>query len=477
MGQEVESTHFHKRDFDVFSERLRAETGLLAAWFEAQRFVEEHPVGGFELEACLIDAQCQPAPINEDYLARLHDPDVVPELARFNVELNTPPQVLSGDALSCMHERLQEEWRAHRGVAEELGTELLMSGILPTLCESDLSLANMSDLRRYHALNEQVLRLREGQPLRLDIVGRERLEAVHQDVMFEAATTSFQLHLQVPQASAVRYYNAAQILSAPMVAASANSPYLFGRDLWEETRIPVFEEAVEVGGVKGAAQGPLRRVSFGTGYARRSLFEVFEENLAHFPVMLPVGFDQPADTLSHLRLHNGTIWRWNRPLIGFDEGGRPHLRIEHRVIPSGPTLVDAIANAALFYGAVQALATQPEAPEAQLEFALARDNFYQAARYGLTARTAWLEGRHGSVRSLLQDVLLPLARQGLQQLDIAQADIDAYLGVIEARLHSGQTGSAWQHAFTEKHGRDMAQLTAAMLENQLSERPVHEWPV
>jgi len=221
-------------------------------------------------------------------------------------------------------------------------------GILPTVRNHELSLPNMSPLRRYRALNEQVLRLRNGRPLRLDIQGRESIEAVHNNLMFEAAATSLQIHLQVAPAHAVRYYNAAKVLSGPMVAACANSPYLCGRDLWDETRIPLFEQAVALTG--NGTGGTWERVTFGKHYVKDSLMECFKCNLEHYDVLLPRIVDEPPERLTHLRLHNGTIWRWNRPLIGWNDQGAPHLRIEHRVVSAPTSVVDAIANVALFFG-------------------------------------------------------------------------------------------------------------------------------
>lgn len=337
-----------------------------------------------------------------------------------------------------------------------------------------LTLDMMSQTERYRALNEQVLRLRQGRPIELDINGIEHLSSTHTDVMLEAATTSFQIHLQVPQKRALRYYNALQVLSAPMVAMSANSPLLFGKKLWQETRIPVFEQAVPVGGIDGAAFGPIKRVSFGTGYARNSLMEPFEENLQHFPVMLPESLsDNPAE-LSHLRLHNGTIWRWNRPLIGFDADGTPHLRIEHRVMAAGPTTIDTIANCAFLTGLANYLVDEDVPPENRLEFSQARDNFYLAAKKGLNAQTSWLDGQTGRMDELLQH-LLPLARIGLERIDCSREDIDDYISVIEGRISKGQTGAAWQLGYLENSSNDLNKMLQRYLVNQKSGNPVHEW--
>jgi gamma-glutamyl:cysteine ligase YbdK (ATP-grasp superfamily) len=475
MGQEISATRFKKQDFARFEKRLAEETAELAQRFEQQSLSNRHAVGGFELEAWLVDREGMPAPINEEYLALLGDSALYsPELSRFNVEINSSPLALEGDALERMHSELQRNWNRCREVAQQLDADLVMVGILPTVRDTMLSLENMSQMERYRALNEQVLRLRQGKPLELDIVGEQHLEALHGDVMLEAATTSFQIHLQVAQEKALRYYNAMQILSAPMVAISANSPLLFGKRLWQETRIPLFEQAVAIGGIAGGAFGPLKRVSFGSGYARHSVMEVFAENAEHFPLLLPVDLGEEPARFNHLRLHNGTIWRWNRPLVGFDDDGTPHLRIEHRVIPAGPTVLDTMANTAFFYGLAYSLAEQRAIPESELEFFHARDNFYAAARYGLNAQVTWLHGRRGRIGELLQH-LIPQARQGLEALGCDTRLNDYYLSIIEQRLLTGQTGSAWQLAWLDGHGDDLSAMVAAYRERQDSGKPVHEW--
>jgi len=485
MGQEIEAARFTPDDFVAYADRLRVETALLGEWFSNDIFSARDRMGGYELEAWLIDGQARPAPSNEMFLKQLDNPMVVPELARFNVELNDHPQHLWGSAFSRFEASLGATWQRCRQVAADLRMRLLMIGILPTLEEAELSQANMSDLKRYRALNEQILRLREGRPLELDIKGREHLSMSHNSVMLEAATTSFQLHLKVHPRNATRAYNASMVISAPMVAVAANSPYLFGHDLWSETRVPLFEQSVDVGGFAGASHGPLRRVTFGSDYAQDSIMECFVENEQHYPLLLPMQFHDGLEQMSHVRLHNGTIWRWNRPLIGFDYDGIPHLRIEHRVIPGGPhrvipggpTIVDMIANAAMFYGLMNTLMSTDIPPEAQLPFATARENFYAAAQHGLDAQLVLLDGSRSSVQELLLEPLLPMARQGLEQLEIDTGDINRYLGIIEARARLGQTGTVWQRSYVERHGDDLAAMTHAYHEHQEKGAPVHEWAI
>jgi gamma-glutamyl:cysteine ligase YbdK (ATP-grasp superfamily) len=474
MGQEIASSYFTERDFQQFDQRLRQETALLEQWFQARRFADEPSIAGFELEAWLVDRNGQPAPLNQPYLARLNQPLVVPELSLFNVEFNTPEQRLEGDALSRMRQELTTLWQQADQVAAELGAGLAMIGILPTVRPEQLGPASMTPRARYQALSEQILRQRRGRPPRLDIAGGEPLHLREGDMMLEAAATSFQLHLQVRQAQAAAFFNTALILSAPMVAATANSPYLFGRELWQETRIPLFEQAVAVGDT-AIGSDSLPRVTFGSGYLRRSLLELFQENLHRYPPLLPECSDQPADELHHLRLHNGTIWRWNRPLIGFNRDGVPHLRIEHRVVPAGPSLADTLANAALFYGLIHALVEQSPRPDRVLPFTVCRANFYAAARAGLATDIVWLDGHRINLRRLLLNQLLPLARQGLAALHLRAADIDHYLGIIQARIESGQTGARWQRDWVAHHGRDLTALTLAYLHRQRSGLPVHAW--
>jgi len=221
----------------------------------------------------------------------------------------------------------------------------------------------------------------------------------------------------------------------------------------------------------------LRRAGFGSGYLRLSVMEWFRENLDHYPVLLPIRFSEDDTELSTLRLHNGTIWRWNRPLVGFSKDGEPHFRLEHRVMAAGPSLIDVIANNAFFHGLVHDLAQQDNPPESQLEFAAARDNYYHAARLGLNATVQWLDGERRELQHLILDLLLPRAQAGLAALGVDRKDAGDTLGIIDARVRSGQNGAAWQRAFLREHGPDMNQLTCAYLAHQRGGQPVHEWPI
>lgn len=476
MGEEISEERFTPEDFRRFATCLARETERLGHWLRTR---EEPgaacPRLGFEIEAWLIDDECNPLPANEAFLEAFDSPMATLELAQFNVELNSSVFRAGTDCFCMILEELVETLRRAQQAAQQVGGSLLLAGTLPTLLPEHLGLHHMSRRTRYRALNSAVLERRAQRPLRLEIEGQESLRHEHSDVMLEAAATSFQIHLETPPAVAHRLYNAALAASGPVLAASGNTPFLFGRLLWEETRIPLFEQAVEVGGFGESARGPVRRVTFGSGYLRESIAEAFQENEAHFPILLPSRLPENDPGLPHLRLHNGTIWRWNRPILGVDPDGSFNLRIEHRSLPAGPTLEDMLANTAFLLGLVEHLLASPGNGHGQLPFASARDNFYAAARYGLKSRLYWEDRQSQPARQLLLHELLPQAADGLDRLGIDGSERDRLLGIVAARVASGQTGSVWQQRWVEQHGRDMQGLTQAYRSWQATGRPVHTW--
>jgi len=478
MGRDISKTRFTEADLARFKQKLLEEYRILADWFQNGTLKEREDLCGFELEAWLVDRDFLPAPKNEAFLSRIAHPLVVPELSQFNFEINSTPQHIEGSIFSKMENELQEVWRLCEANATAVGSDILAIGILPTIRDDMLTLDHMTHISRYFALNDQVFRMREGQAIELNIQGRDHLNVTHQDVMLEAVTASLQIHLQVGAEDSVRFYNASQVLSAPMVAVAANSPYLFGKDLWDETRITVFEQAVYMDCYRDNQDEPLHRVTFGSGYARETILEPFLENLELYPVLLPQVFDEPPELLSHLRLHNGTIWRWTRPLIGMDHDGTPHIRIEHRAPGAGPSLKDVIANIAFFVGLMSYFTRQEIPLEEQIRFDWAEENFYQAARNGLSAQIRWTGRKKWDMQTLLDEVLVPASRKGLQQCGIKKEDISCYIDeVIQNRARTGQNGARWQRSFIAAHGPDFQSMTRAYFENQKRNIPVHEWDV
>lgn len=477
MGTEIDHVGFGPEDYKAFAARLKEETELFKRWWREGELADEPLRLGLELETWLVDSQGRPSPSNQVLLDEVGEEYLAPELSRFNLEINSTPVALQGAPFQAMGLELRQRWLALQAVAaKSADARLAMIGILPTVKPDDLCLDNMSDLKRYRALNEQVLLNRNRRPIHLDIEGeRDHLQMEHPDVMLESAATSLQLHLQVSPANAPRFYNAAAMVSAATVALASNSPFLFGRSLWQETRIPLFEQAVSVSPVHGGHAGPMSRVTFGSGYARDALYGFFVENRQHYPILLPVLFDEPAEKLPHLRLQNGTVWRWNRPLVDFGADGRCHLRIEHRVMSAGPTVTDMMANAAFYYGVCLGLVNEFTSVDAALPFLTAEANFYRAARHGLDTEITWWDGRHVQLSELIRQRLLPLARDGLIEAGVDEAEARRQLAVIEGRLETGQTGAVWQQRWVQAHGEDYAAMLDAYIENQESDEAVHTW--
>jgi len=476
MGEDISEERFTPEDFHRFAGNLGRETERLGHWLRSREDPgPQQPRLGFEIEAWLIDADCAPLAENEAFLELFDSPMATLELAQFNIEINSSVFRTGPDCFCMILSEMTETLRKAQLVARQLGGDILMVGSLPTLMPRHLGLHHMSRRTRYRALNSAVLERRAQRPLRLEIEGQEHLSHVHSDVMLEAAATSFQIHLETQPTVAHRVYNAALAASGPVLAACGNTPFLFGRLLWEESRIPLFEQAVEVGGFGESARGPVRRVTFGSGYLRESIAEAFIENREHFPVLLPSRLPENDPSLPHLRLHNGTIWRWNRPILGIDADGGYNLRIEHRSLPAGPTLEDMLANTAFLLGLIEHLVATPGNGAGALPFASARDNFYAAARYGLKSRLRWEVEPPLPARQLIQQVLLPHAADGLDRLGIDASERDHLLGIVAARVESGQTGSIWQQQWVERHGGDMAALTRAYFAWQRTGRPVHTW--
>jgi hypothetical protein len=473
MGQEISVEGFTDADFEGFSQRLTRETKLLRKAYSESGLSQTSSSIGLELEAWLIDHNFFPAPHNQSFLERLDDESVVFFNDTATTEIYTPVEQIEGEGLGRMHAHVSQTMRRCAANAHDDVDTVIAIGTLPTLREDDMSIEMMTPSNRYGALNREARRMRGNAPTVIDIKGcingQPGFASSYQDVMLEAATTSLQLHLQLPPEQLRNAYNASLIISAPLLAVSANAPFLFGKPLWHETRIPVFEQAL-------AQPTSRQRVTFGSGYAKADLVEIFEENLSEYPVMLPFCDDREDFEFACLRLHNGTLWRWIRPLVGFDPDGTPHLRIEQRVTPAGPSVLDMMANAALYFGAVYELAGYADAATAELPFEAASANFYEAARYGLDAEIDWLgsKGRR-SVTKVIAD-LIPMAERGLRAQGMDEALIDKYLSVISMRLASGRNGTGWQLAHFERYN-DVHRLTADYLANQRTGLPVHEWSI
>ena len=488
MGEEVKQTDFsreHRRDYrrkvqlclDVF------ETMLAQSSFEFER-----PLTGMEIECNLVDGDYQPAMSNAEVLASIADPAYQTELGAYNIEFNVPPRPLPGRTGLELESEVRASLNAAEAKANDSGAHIVMVGILPTLMPEHLSGRWMSESTRYQALNDSIFTAR-GEDIAIDIAGPEPLSLQAATIAPESACTSMQLHLQVSPADFAKNWNAAQVLAGPQLALGANSPFFFGHQLWDETRIELFTQATDTRPDELKTQGVRPRVWFGERWIT-SIFDLFEENVRYFPSLLPEISDEDpvaelaagrTPRLAELRLHNGTIYRWNRPVYDVVEG-RPHLRVENRVLPAGPTVLDMMANSAFYYGLLRTLSEEDRPLWTKMSFAAAHHNFLEAAQYGMDCRLYWPGLGEVTPDELVLRQLLPMADEGLRRWGVAAEVRDRYLGVIEGRAKTGRNGAAWQVATVQAlhdgglaRPAALAEMLRLYCQRMHSNEPVHTW--
>ena len=490
MGEEIAGTSFTHADHVRYRDKVRQCLATLEAMLAAGVFLEEEWRTGLEIELHLADDRMHPFHGNLEVLDRIADPLYQTELGQFTIELNVEPRRIDGRSLEQFESNLRRNLNRARDRAGDVGAGLLMIGILPTLPVPPAGRGWFTDSDRYRALDEAVMRARQ-EDITLDIAGAEPLRLTMDSISAEAACTSTQLHLQVTADRFADYWNAAQLLAGPQLAMGANSPYLFGHHLQAETRIEVFGQSTDTRSVELRNQGVRPRVFFGEQWIS-SILDLFEENVRYFQPLLPVSTEEdPAavfaaggrPSLSELRLHNGTIYRWNRPVYDVQDGAA-HLRVENRVLPAGPSVVDTLANAAFFYGAVVELVADGRRLWTQLPFDAARENFTAAARDGIEARLHWPGVGEVAADELVLGTLLALAARGLTRLGVDASIAERYLGVIEARARLRRNGATWQVAAVRAHeaaGHDRAEslrlMTGDYVRHMHAGEPVHTWPL
>ena len=489
MGEDIAGRTFTREDRARYRDKVHRCLDVLAQMLREERFEFDRPLTGMEVELNLVDVEGRPVMNNSEVLARIDDPAFVQELGRFNLEINVPPHSLSGDGAMQYEFEVRDQLNLANERAAEVDAGMVMIGILPTLHPDHLTHEAISSNPRYAILDEQML-LARGEDLHIDIRGGpEYLETFADSIAPEAACTSVQFHLQVSPDEFAQHWNAAQCLASVQVALGANSPYFLGRELWRETRISLFTQATDTRPAELKAQGVRPRVWFGERWIT-SVFDLFEENTTYFPALLPVIDDEDpvavlaaggTPSLQELRLHNGTVWRWNRPVYDVFEG-TPHLRVENRVLPAGPTVVDILANGAVYFGALKALAEQERPVWSQMSFGAAEENFTTAAMRGLDSVLYWPGAGEVPATELVLRRLLPLAHEGLSAWGVDDDIRERLLGVIEGRCTTERNGATWQvdavHAF-ERSGltrwEALHRMTQEYVARMHTNEPVHTW--
>ena len=491
MGEEVSARAFSREDRQRYREKLHACLDVFGRMLGKSRFEFERPLTGLEIEFNLVDDNHDPAMRNEEVLTAIANEVFQTEVGQFNIEFNAKPSTLAGRATEDLENELRASLNEAESRARTVGAHTVMIGILPTLMSDHLSGATLSANPRYALMNEQIFAAR-GEDLHISIDGPERLAMYADTIAPEAACTSVQFHLQVSPQDYAANWNAAQCIAGVQVALAANSPFLFSKELWRETRIALFEQATDTRPAELKAQGVRPRVWFGERWIT-SVFDSFEENVRYFPALLPVCDDEdPAaaldrgDTprLAELRMHNGTIWRWNRPVYDIGDN-KPHLRVENRVLPAGPTIADIMANGALYFGLLRMLAYEDRPVWTQMSFAAAEENFNEGARRGIHAQLYWPGAGTVPVTELTLRRLLPLAHEGLQKWGVDASVSDRLLGIIEQRCITHRNGAEWQVATFHRldqagslNRRDaLREMVRQYIEHMHSNEPVHTWPL
>ena len=492
MGEEVKRTTYDRTHHREYRRKVRLCLDVFEKMLAQSRFDSDRPLTGMEIECNLVDAEYQPAMSNRLVLDAIANPAYQTELGAYNIEFNVPPRPLAGhtglDLEAEVRASLNEaETRANSG-----GAHIVMIGILPTLMPQHLKDGWMSESMRYAALNDSIFGAR-GEDIPINIAGPEPLSWHAASIAPESACTSMQLHLQVAPEEFAANWNAAQAVAGAQLALGANSPYFFGHQLWSETRIEVFAQSTDTRPEELKTQGVRPRVWFGDRWIT-SVLDLFTENIRYFPSLLPELSDEDPvaelaagriPRLSELRLHNGTVYRWNRPVYDVsdvDGVGRPHLRLENRVLPAGPTVIDMLANSAFYYGMLRSLSEAENPLWNSMSFASAQANFLEAARNGIQARQLWPGLGEVTAQDLVLDTLLPIADEGLRQWGVDVEVRDRFLGVIEGRAKTGRNGARWQVS-TVRALQDggmtrpaaLAEMLSRYCEHMHANQPVHTW--
>jgi hypothetical protein len=491
MGQDVAPRTFTRQDRLLYREKLRRCLDVFARMLSQSKFDFERPLTGLEIEFNLVDAEQNPAMRNAEVLNAIANDAFQTELGQFNIEINVQPRTLTGRAAADLERDLRASLNDAEVRSSAVGAHIVMIGILPTLTPAHLTGDSLSANPRYALINEQIVAAR-GEDLHIVIDGPERLSVYADTIAPESACTSIQFHLQVSPQDYPSSWNAAQCMAGVQLAVGANSPFLFGKELWRETRIALFEQSTDTRPQELKAQGVRPRVWFGERWIT-SVFDQFEENVTYFPALLPVCDGEDPDevlergdtpALSELRMHNGTIYRWNRPVYDV-VNGQPHLRVENRVLPAGPTVVDILANGAFYYGLLRSLSEQDRPVWSQMSFSAAQDNFNEGAKEGINARLYWPGIGEVPATELVLRRLLPLALKGLESWGVDSSVSDRLFEVIERRCTTHQNGAEWQSR-TFHHLDDTRQpldrrsslrgMLARYVEHMHSNEPVHSWP-
>ncbi len=480
-----------KNEIKKFTKNLLKDIQALEIMLKDNWFEKGVVKIGAEQEFCLVDKNYKPFPVNLQILEKAQMENLSPELAKFNLELNAMPQLLEKSALHAMSEEIKDDLKKVRQVSKKFEADIILTGILPTVRKFDIERENITPIDRYYALMDALREMR-GEEFLINIYGIDELNIKLNSGMIEAANTGFQVHLQVDPEDFAQKYNIAQAIAGPVLASAVNSPILFGKRLWHETRIALFQQAIDTRVSDEHIRDRHPRVTFGTDWVKKDVTDIFKEDILRYRVLLGADIEEDSlekiaegqtPKLKALTVHNSTVYRWNRPVYGISDNGKPHLRIEARMFPAGPTVEDEMANAALWLGLMEGYSQKYKDITHHISFDQAKANFYAAARGGLTKQFTWFDNKKYYAKDLILNELLPVARAGLSSRNIAEADINTFLGIIEQRVKKEKTGAGWMlqtfHDLKGKASKEeiLSTITMHTIKNQQKSLPVHKWKI
>jgi len=472
MGQETTQQRYTKQQERQFHLLLEEETKLLKKWIKDKHFEKSPGICGYEIEGWIIREQGLPYACSDKLLETVADPHITPELSKFNFEINGNPFPVDKELPLHLKEDFQLHWNKCSEAAAQQKGQILFIGTYPDLSRVAFGMKQIYPRNRYYSINSRIRSLRK-KPANVKIQGRETFVLNTTNIIHEAGTTSLQIHLQVDFSEAKDFYNASLLASPVMSALCANSPFIYGKELWDESRIPLFEQVISLEVMKNGHK--TSRVGLGHGFVKHCVSELFDHNLLH-PVLLPEIKKEKKEKLQHLLFHNGTIWRWNRPLIGFDEKGKPHFRIEHRVPSAGPTFIDMQANILFFIGLIHLLKKHIAVEGLSINFQTLEKLFYQASQFGLSAKIKWLDGKIYKISHLISEKLIAAVEEEVSRLSLNSSQTNYLIGdVIKNRAASLQNGSYWQKAFIRKFGKQFDKMIESYWQNQQKDIPVYQW--
>lgn len=490
MGEKSVAQASDESEFRAFTRAVLNDLAALEKMLDDGIMEADVSRIGAEQEMFLVDSTMHPAPLSVEVIETAGDSRLTTEIGRFNLEANLTPLLFRGDCLSILEAELNELVAVVKRTMRIFDGDVVLCGILPTIQKSDLVERFLTPSPRYEQLN-RVLTALHGDERLVHIKGLDEIRLHLHDTFVEFCNTSFQIHMQVPIDDFTRFYNWAQAISAPVLAPAVNSPMLLHHRLWHETRLALFQQSVDERGITHQERSRPARVTFGHGWVDNSILDIFREDVARFRIILTRDIEEDSlqilraggiPKLGAWRMHNGTVWRWNRACYGV-LNGKPSLRIEARFLPAGPTIADEMANSAFFLGLMRALPELHGDVRDILSFDDAKTNFFSAARIGLRSQLTWIDGKTHAARDLILNELLPLARHGLLSADIDIADIDRYTGILEERVKADMTGAKWILDSISKMDKPakmnirMRTVTSEMIRHQEAGEPVHTWPL